>query len=467
MKLARKLTLALVLVVMAVLALNAAERISRDRELLRHDTRRDHHSLGHALSVLVLESLREDGEQRALSLISAANERESAVQVRWVWLPGEAAVRGLDAHALSTLAQQRDVDRVIAHAGEPWLYSYFPVRIGPGRRGAIEISESLHSEAEAVDATVVRTLVSSISIALLAGVITSALGVWMVGRPVEALMDKARRVGTGDLSGPIELSQRDELSDLAREMNAMCDRLASALASRQHALEQLRHAERLATVGRLAAGVAHELGTPLNVVGIEAKRIATGRAKGKDVEEGAQVIATQAERMAAIIRQLLDFARRRPPRLEPLELGALARETLALVSVLAARHRVTLQHEASAPAAVHADPAQLQQVITNLVVNAVQSMPEGGIVRVETGGSGDAHAFLRVVDRGTGIDDDALPRIFEPFYTTKEVGQGTGLGLAVAHGIIEEHGGHIDVTSTLGVGSTFTVHLPCAREETV
>ncbi|HEY6876607.1 MAG TPA: ATP-binding protein [Polyangiales bacterium] len=458
MKLARKLTLAILAVMVAVLALNAAERIARDRRALRDDIRRDHRSLARALQVVVRESFREDGEQRALALVEAANQRESSMQIRWLWLASGKTLEQLNASQTARLARGGDVELVSQKLGMRWLYTYAPVLLDDGRKGVLELSESLASEDESVRGTVLRTALSTVMIAALAALVTSGVGLWFVGRPVAALTAKARRVGAGDLSGPIALRQNDELGDLAREMNAMCDRLDAETRARQQALEQLRHAERLNTVGRLAAGVAHELGTPLQVVGLEAKRIAIGRVEGTAARESAQIVVAQGERMSSIIRQLLDFARQRTPHPARLELAALARETVQLVSTLATRSEVTLQVEA-AQAEVDADAGQLQQVLTNLIVNAVQASPPGGAVRIETGVEGE-RAYLRVIDHGVGIAADALPRIFEPFFTTKDVGQGTGLGLAVAHGIVEEHSGAIEVESTYGAGARFTVWLP-------
>jgi two-component system, NtrC family, sensor kinase len=454
MKLARKLTLAILAVMIAVFALNAAERIQRDRRALRADIQRDHRSLARALQVVVRESFREDGEQRALSLVEAANQRESAMQIRWLWVTPGKTLRQLNASQTARLTKGHDVEQVSQKLGMRWLYTYAPVLLDGGRVGAIELSESLASEDEILHNTVVRTALSTVMIAALAALVTAGVGLWFVGRPVAALTEKARRVGAGDLSGPIVLTQRDELGDLAREMNAMCDRLEAAMRARQEALVQLRHAERLNTVGRLAAGVAHELGTPLQVVGLEAKRIVAGRG---DAVEGAQIVVTQVERMSTIIRQLLDFARQRTPQPSELELSALARETVQLVSTLATRSAVTLQ-VAGDEARVNADAGQLQQVLTNLIVNAVQASAAGGAVQIETG-SDEQGAYLRVSDRGVGIAPEALPRIFEPFFTTKDVGQGTGLGLAVAHGIVEEHGGRIEVESAPGDGARFTVRL--------
>jgi two-component system NtrC family sensor kinase len=465
MKLARKLTFAILAVMVAVLSLNALERVVRDRRLVRDDIRRDHRSLGRALQVVVHESFREDGEQRALKLVEAANQRESAARISWRWLDRGTTPDPLSATQVTALSRGQDVEVVATRLGLPWLYTYAPVRLDDGRSGTIELAEPLAFEDEIVRAVVLRTVMSTLLIGVLAALVTNWLGVWMVGRPVAQLMEMARRVGAGDLSHPIALAQRDELGDLAAEMNAMCERLEREQRARQQALEQLRHAERINTVGRLAAGVAHELGTPLNVVGLEAKRIAVGRAVGEAAQEGAKVIATQAERMTLIISQLLDFARRRSPRMSAVELGEVASTTLSLVAALAARSGVTLCHEAAQKVHVNADAGQMQQVLTNLVVNALQASPPGAEVRVTTGHEPSDHqptraAFVRVVDAGSGIEPDALPRIFEPFFTTKDVGQGTGLGLAVAEGIVEEHGGRIEVTSAPGAGASFTVRLP-------
>jgi len=465
MKLARKLTFAILAVMVAVLSLNALERVVRDRRLVRDDIRRDHRSLGHALQVVVQESFREDGEQRALKLVEAANQRESAARISWRWLERGERPGPLSEAQQRALVRGEDVESVAQRLGLPWLYTYAPVRLDDGRVGTIELAEPLAFEDEIVRAVVLRTIMSTLLIGVLAALVTNWLGVWMVGRPVAQLMEMARRVGAGDLSQPITLAQRDELGDLATEMNAMCVRLEREQRARQLALEQLRHAERINTLGRLAAGVAHELGTPLNVVGLEAKRIAIGRALGEDAQEGARVIAAQAERMTSIISQLLDFARRRSPRLSGVELGEVASTTLSLVAALAARGGVTLTHEEQCKVHVNADAGQLQQVLTNLVVNALQASPRGAEVRVCTGREASAAAptlaaFVRVVDAGSGIEPDALPRIFEPFFTTKDVGQGTGLGLAVAEGIVEEHGGHIEVSSSAGAGASFTIRLP-------
>jgi two-component system NtrC family sensor kinase len=248
-------------------------------------------------------------------------------------------------------------------------------------------------------------------------------------------------------------------------MNAMCDRLVDTL-------EQLRHADRLAIVGKLASGVAHELGTPLNVVSARASMIAAGETTLEESQEYARVIGGSADRMTTIIRQLLQFARREGLRKAATNVDALTKETLELLRPLAANRSVELGIEpASAETAAPVDAGQLQQVISNLVMNAIQATPKGGHVKLrwyekrvqpppDVGGPEARYLCLDVEDDGEGIRSENLPRVFEPFFTTKDVGEGTGLGLAVSYGIIRDHGGWITVKSELGKGTTFTVLVP-------
>jgi len=302
-------------------------------------------------------------------------------------------------------------------------------------------------------------------IVVLCGGLAMVLGGWFVGRPIQRLCEQARRVGAGDLSTRLDLEQRDEIGELGREIDVMCDRLAATL-------EQLRHADRLKTVGQLASGVAHELGTPLNVVSARAKMIATKEVIGEETVHSARVITEQATRMTAIIRELLDFSRRRGPTLAIGDLRDVAERTATMLHTLAEKRRVALEVEVGGePLPVRLDAAQLQQALTNLVVNALQATPHGGrvAVRVERGarlngmraGVGDQSAVQLVVeDNGRGIHAEALPHIFEPFFTTKDVGEGTGLGLSVAYSIVRDHGGWIDVRSEPGKGTRFAVFLP-------
>ena len=326
-------------------------------------------------------------------------------------------------------------------------------------------------------------MVTTLVLSTVCGLIALWVGVAFVGRPIHALIEQARRIGAGDLSKRLHLHQLDEIGELSSEMNSMSDRLEAAYqrveaeaSAKTAAEEQLRHAERLTTVGKLASGVAHELGTPLNVVGVRAKMIAVGEAKGDAVAENAKIIVQESERMAAIIRQLLDFARRRTGSRAEIDLVPIADQTVALLEPLAQKTAVCLSVEA-APGrhVIDGDPGQMTQVLTNLVINAVHAMPEGGAVRIfvaseqraaanDPSGERRAWVAVRVVDEGQGIPESIRPHIFEPFFTTKQVGEGTGLGLSVAYGIVQDHGGFIEVKSEVLRGSAFTLYLPRRSE---
>jgi two-component system NtrC family sensor kinase len=263
-------------------------------------------------------------------------------------------------------------------------------------------------------------------------------------------------------------------------MNVMASRLADAnrelegeVAARIAMLEQLRHADRLATVGKLASGIAHELGTPLNVVSARSKMISSGEVHGDEIKENARIIVDQSHRMTATIRQLLDFARRRSPQKTTTDLAFITRQVLTLLTPLAVKCGVTLSFaDPPADATAAVDSAQLQQALTNLVVNGIQAMRHGGRLRVnlsttqlrppvDHGGPLGSYVRLDVRDEGEGIPVSAVDHVFEPFFTTKGVGEGTGLGLSVAYGIVREHGGWIAVESRVGEGSCFSIYLPC------
>jgi signal transduction histidine kinase len=386
------------------------------------------------------------------------------MRIRWV--TGDEA-RALEA-PFSSIDREAPITRTLrTPSGMAWD-TLVPLGADGAGGALIELTEPLTSEQRFVRNTIVETAVMALSLAIVAATLSFVMGQWLVGARVRALAEKARRIGRGDFSGPVVLGQHDELTELARETNAMCERLATTL-------QQLRHADRLATVGKLASGVAHELGTPLNVVSARARMIVDGEAKGEEAREYAGVIVGATERMTRIIRQLMQFARRGKVEKSRRDLSALARESLDLLRPLAeksGRGRVELVlREAEPDAYVSVDGAQIQQVLTNLTMNGIQAMPKGGrleveIVRADARPPADADGpaiptlCLRVSDTGTGIPAENLQHVFEPFFTTKDVGEGTGLGLAVAYGIVREHGGWIAVDSEEGRGTTFSVFLP-------
>ena len=476
MRLALKVVFATVLGTFAVLVVFGYLRTRREVVLFDSDIRNDHGLIGTTLAVCVASTWASAGREQALGLVEQANAERDYLTIRWVQLDQDphpdVAHRARFPVGVPAVFQHRVLE-LPDEGDKEFLVTHLPVRDRAGAAiGAIEVAESLAVRDAFLRSSIWNTVLATASMVLVSGVVVLVFGVWLMGRPLGLLADKARRVGRGDLTGPLTLAQRDEIGELAREVNAMCERLVEAnretersTLARISALEQLRHADRLITVGRLAAGVAHELGTPLNVICGRVKMLRRGNVTPVVSEEYLGIIAEQAERMTSIIRQLMDFARRREPKVVAADLHASALSIRRLVLPIAQKRRVEVAVVAEGPVWALGDAVQLEQVMSNLVVNAIHACAEGGRVEITCGfrdAGGTRHAFVRVQDDGHGMDAATKERIFEPFFTTKDVGQGTGLGLSVAHGIVREHGGSIEVESAPERGSRFSVFLPMA-----
>lgn len=231
------------------------------------------------------------------------------------------------------------------------------------------------------------------------------------------------------------------------------------ISDRKRLQEQLRRTERIAELGTLASGMAHEIGTPMNVILGRAEYLME-RVTEEPIKRGLQTIVAQVERITRVMNQLLAFARRKPPERIPLDLKDVIENSLEMFRERLDRSRVQVELclEDSC-SKVQADADQISQVVINLVMNAIHAMPEGGRLRIELAPNED-RVTLTLSDTGHGIPRDAIRRVFEPFFTTKEFGKGTGLGLTVVKGIIEEHQGTITVESEEGKGTTFSIELP-------
>jgi signal transduction histidine kinase len=475
MKLVRRLTLMLLAAVTVVFALDTWLSVRSHLELFAEDTRRDEALFAHVLGRAVEQVWRASGERDARELVASIAAASPDIQARVI--PIDEAMLGKGSGSPRTPQQQ-------------WLSQAKPRRLEttaaldvPSRTPvALQISESLSQEHEYALARVRQAVGTTLAAVLACGAVAWLVGVRVVGRPIEALVAKARRIARNDFSAPLSLRPETELAMLAREMNDMAASLDHAAreiqeqsAARAAALEQLRHADRLTTVGKLASGLAHELGTPLNVVSGRARMILSGEAaEPAEVTECARVIAAQADRMTELVRGLLGFARRRSGEKVPIDVAALVRQTVALLVPLAAKRGVEIDSELPDTAvSVHADAPQLQQAFMNLIMNGVQASAAGQTVHVGVSLARDGapkgvveagpFAVVAVRDEGPGIPADQLEQVFDPFFTTKPPGEGTGLGLAVAYGIAQDHAGWIDVQSESGRGSCFRVGLPVAR----
>jgi two-component system NtrC family sensor kinase len=351
-----------------------------------------------------------------------------------------------------------------------------------------------------------RRMIVYTGCALLLIALVSWFFVWqVVGRPVKTLERGTERLAAGDLGYQIEVHSDDEIGDLATSFNDMSRQLHSehnenvawtrTLEQRveqktrelKRAHEHALHTEKMASIGKMAAVLAHEINNPLSGIltyakllrkwidreeaaRAEAPRDNAGRVRHQEICDSLDLIASESRRCGDLVKNLLTFSRTTPMNLQATNLNQVVDRSLRLVQhqLDLAGIQVQPQLDPDLPP-VLCDAAQMEQVILALVMNALDAMPQGGNLWLTTSSSHDPnHVRIVVRDDGSGIPAEILPRIFEPFLTTKETGRGVGLGLAISHSILERHNGNIEVQSEAGRGTTFTVTLPWdAESETI
>jgi two-component system NtrC family sensor kinase len=322
--------------------------------------------------------------------------------------------------------------------------------------------------------------------AMLIVTVLSWLFVWqVVGKPIRALEKGTEHLSQGELGYQIQVQSDDEVGDLANSFNSMSlqlraaheetvtwaktleDRVVQKTKELRSAHEHMLRVEKMASMGKMAAVVAHEVNNPLSGILTYAKLLRkwvgtgqVGHEKRDEAMECLELIATESRRCGDLIKNLLSLSRTAPMNVQSTDLHIVIDRCLLLV-----RHQLELggielqQKRALDLPLVPCDPAQIEQVLLALIMNAIDAMPRGGTLWLETQITHD-EIEIAVRDNGAGIAPDVLPQIFEPFVTTKDHGRGVGLGLAISRGIMERHNGRIEVQSELGRGSTFTVTLP-------
>jgi two-component system NtrC family sensor kinase len=290
-------------------------------------------------------------------------------------------------------------------------------------------------------------------------------------RPLANLAHSIRALGEGRRGPPLPVRRDDELGELAEAFNRMAEGLEEArqrlLAEAEYALDleqQLRRSETLAVAGRLASGIAHEVGTPLNIISGRAEMVLRSLPPEHQGRQDLERIIDQIDRVSNILRSLLDTVRLGKIEIQRVSVETLISRLLPLLEHVVRKRGISMTTSIPADLRnVAGDPGRLQQVFINLLMNAVEATPHDGLISIRAWSSsndGRAGVTVEVADTGAGIPRDALGQVFEPFYTTKPVGEGTGLGLTISRDIIRDHGGTIVAQSQPGQGSTFVVWLP-------
>jgi two-component system NtrC family sensor kinase len=354
--------------------------------------------------------------------------------------------------------------------------------------GVLDIVYPLRQINQTIRKNTVSIVVLALGFIIFAAILVSLLVQRAVYRPLADLKDCAARLADGDLEQKIPVRSGDEFGQLAESFNSVTKALrksrdelqewghtlehkvAEATLSLQLAQAEAVRGEKLASVGLLAAGIAHELNNPLTGVLTFSHLVRKQMPDGSPEAEDLDLVIQETKRCAVIIRRLLDFAREKTPEKKYSDLNGLVEQTTQLIAQSAqiADSEIVLDLDESLPL-VWIDEDLVKQVIMNLLVNAQHAIETGGSITIRTrvyaGRRGDADAEepmaeITITDTGCGIAEENLQRIFDPFFTTKDVGKGTGLGLSVSHGTIAAHGGAIEVDSTVGVGTEFRIYLP-------
>jgi signal transduction histidine kinase len=318
---------------------------------------------------------------------------------------------------------------------------------------------------------VVMWVTSAVVLVLFLGLLRS--GYLWIFDPIRKLHQGARRVAQGDFKYRVDLKTRDEMSELADAFNKMTGRFQEIAADLDRQVQersrQLVRSERLAGVGFLAAGVAHEINNPLSAIAMAGESLASrlfdnlsafAPAEADVIRQYLTLIQDESFRCKQITERLLDFARGREAVRESTDISRLIGEVVAMVSYLTKYREKKIEFSGAGPCYASVNAAEIKQVVLNLVANGLDAVERGGTLRVNLCERAD-HLVIEFKDDGCGMTADTIENLFEPFFTRKQAGQGTGLGLSISHRIISQHGGTISATSAgPGLGSTFAVRLP-------
>ncbi|GBD32703.1 Sensor protein ZraS [bacterium HR33] len=478
MKLGTRLLLFLIPIVSAVMLVYTWWALEQRERVILSEARRETEAYATALAFTVEHAFEDLGAGGVRAIIDEVS-RQSKIYGILVYGPDGVPLltSASIADALpAPVSQVRSVlDRGVTItldrelAGERVLAVLRPIRRADGSiRGALEVTQQLDLIEAEQRRIQQRYLLNTVTLLVVLGGVILWLVRKMVSAPVARFAQAARDLGGGKLGHRIPEQLSGELGELAAEFNLMASRLERAReellkeAENRVALErQLRQSEKMAAIGKLAASVAHEIAAPLNVISGRAEMLLASGRLSADQERQLRIIVNQIGRISTIVRNLLDFARRREPRRRSIDLTAVLDGAIDFLENEFASRQVHVTREYSPPLWLDADPDQLHQVAVNLLLNAVQALEattgERSItIRARATGAG---VEVEICDTGPGIGQGASEQIFEPFFTTKP--QGTGLGLAVVRSIVEDHGGTIEVSNRSdGPGAIFRLFLP-------
>jgi signal transduction histidine kinase len=493
-----RLVILLMLALMIITGVYDYFRLVRERERLVEQTQEDVRIFAETLALAVSRNVRWGRTTAELKeLLDDILARPGLVAVAIFDPDGQVVAENVAAGAAApardktvreTLKTKEAVSVPLEMESGRILRYVQPFRWPGGRTGAIEVQQTLGGMEREFRRAVRESVLSRLVVLALFVLSVVALTRWSIARPIRALISGARAVGRGDLTQRIELARRDEIGQLAVEFNRMATNLQAAhdellrqAEGRLRLEQEVQQAQKLATVGMLAAEVAHEIGTPLNIISGRAEVLERVVPRDQHEHRHLDVILKQTERISGIIRALLDYTRPRRPNLRPEGIVPILGRVADLLLERSRRRKVRIELDLPIGLPqVQIDPDHLQQLFLNLLLNALDASPPGETVRVTAGPDpilpadgragilrGKANGpclAIHVVDGGKGLTAEQLDHVFEPFFSTKGHGLGTGLGLPIVEEIVRAHRGEVEMLSIPGRGTEVIVRLPLTGE---
>src|SRR3989441_7596579 len=489
MSLGTKLTCYLLLGVLAVMGLDLYLIVKRTQTDLLHDVRREVAAISRTLHLaLTLIDRTDSPGQYFTSFVASLNDFENVLDVVFYDHTAQIVARSTtlqehqlpDVHIQQVITTQTPAEGLFRAGLAQRYYRVEPMITREGI-AAMLVLEDFPFFTRVLRERIVVALGATLGLLAVLASIVAVVVRRSIAQPLRTLTRQVEAIGQGQFTQTLPTTRRDEIGRLAHEFDRMCIRLEAAYRTLEAENEaklrlerDLRRSEQLATLGKLASRLAHEIGTPLNVIQGRAKQLLRRENLTEKDRAFLEVIVSQIDRISGFITQLLAPARRSEPHLRVVQLHDIVRRVWEAVSDrgAAAHVEVTLELSEGLPP-VMGDPEQLQQVLLNLSVNALQAVGPDGQVTLRTRFQPDGQLSpagqveVEVADTGPGIPAHDLPHIFAPFFTTKGFTGGTGLGLTISREIVRSHHGEIRVESILGQGTRFLVSLPFAREVVV
>ncbi|MBX7113210.1 MAG: HAMP domain-containing protein [Myxococcaceae bacterium] len=486
MRISTKLSVALALTSAFILSAYGVRQLLQEEADLQASAEHELKLLATAMQVAVENAWRDGQPADVREILESLELKDSAVDVLVFGADGHLAASSwgsgpAEQIAVPAVAQAAQANRPVTRFEGPRGLSYLvvalPLRSDSGARlGMLAVVRPLETLRQDLRATAYSTVLT------IATVLATLIAVaWLliqlhVRRPLSSLLTAIHSVRAGDLTASATES-RDELGQIAMAFNAMvrelqtAQRKAAEETEARHDVEAgLARIDKLVTLGQLSAGLAHEIGSPLQVLNGRARALAARADVPADIRRTAEILAEQSDRITTIVEQLMSFARKKAPHMAPAHLGSAIAKVVELLEPEARRRgvRLSLSVEENLPS-VPADAEQAQQVAMNLLTNALRATPKEGQVKVrvaratfsaQAGAAKQPSVSVTIENSGPVIAAQSLERIFEPFFTTWQDAGGTGLGLAVVRTIVTEHGGAVSVISDEINGTIFTAHFP-------